>query len=223
MSRVAIWLGIAMFAACCAPRSAVPVTVSGSRREPTAKSTPSHVQRLVWHDASPPMLVAFADGVVTGSIDDGATWRRLDADQPFGPAAVRGIESDLSGGVIVRTGSGYFERSRVSHTWTPLLPSLPRTATLWFAPGDRAHIFAGTTENPFKPAANDSLRETIDGGRTWTEVVTPGGRVPHRLAVAPQSPAVLYATTLARSVAERGWGADMDVGRQRCWWRPVSL
>ena len=60
------------------------------------------------------MLVALADGVVTGSMDDGVTWRRLDAGQPFGPETVRGIESDLSGGVIVRTGSGYFERSRMN-------------------------------------------------------------------------------------------------------------
>jgi photosystem II stability/assembly factor-like uncharacterized protein len=162
------------------------------------------------------MLVALADGVITGSIDDGVTWRRLDAGQPFGPAAVRGIEPDLSGGVIVRTSSGYFERTRTNDAWMPLLPNLPPTATLWFAPADRAHIFAGTTENPFKPAANDSLRETIDGGRTWTDVDAPGGRVPRRLVIAPQNPAVLYASTLVMGEPRQVW-RSLDGARTWTW------
>jgi hypothetical protein len=173
------------------------------------------VQGLVWHDATPPTLVAMADGAVTGSIDDGVTWRRLDAGRAFGSATIRGIESDFSGGVIVRTSAGYFERSRIDGAWTPLVPNLPASATLWFVPGDRARMFAGTTDNSLK-LGNDALRATIDGGRTWTDVAAPGGRVPHRLAVAPQNPAVLYASTLIAGDPRRVW-RSLDEARTWTW------
>jgi photosystem II stability/assembly factor-like uncharacterized protein len=159
------------------------------------------------------MLVAYADGAITGSVDDGVTWRRLDAGKPFGSGVVREIESDFSGGVIVHTSAGYFERSRIDGTWTPLVPNLALTTTLWFVPSDRARMFAGSADSVFK-LGNDSLRETIDGGRTWTEVATPGGRVPHRLAIAPQDTAVLYASTVLAGEPRRLW-RSMD--RARTW------
>jgi photosystem II stability/assembly factor-like uncharacterized protein len=214
MAAVAIWVSIGLFGTACAQRTAVPGAVSGPTGARAARVRPASVQALVWHDASPPMLVAFADGAVIGSVDDGVTWRPLDTGNALG-SAIREIESDFSGGVVVHTGAGYFERSRIDGTWTPLLPNLPPTTTLWFVPGNRARMFAGWSDNPLK-LGNDSLRETIDGGRTWAEVATPGGRVPYRLVVAPQNAAVLYASTRIVGEPRRVW-RSLDAARTWTW------
>lgn len=203
---------ITLAAASCILRTTAPGTVSAQSKSLSSKYKPKNIWNLVWLSTGPPMLVAQADGFVLGSTDDGVTWHRLDSGNEFGGESIRGIESDLSGGVIARTNSGYFERSSSDGLWRRLLPNLPFKTMLWFVPGNRAHMYARRTDNFLKPGDNDALLATTDGGQSWTEVQMPGGQVPFSLAVAPQDHNVLYASTTDLPRPIRVW-RSLDAAR----------
>ena len=194
MAQGSMLAAMAMIFVFCIPHASVSGATSDRSSSPRAKVKPKDVSQLVWDIANPPMLVAWADGGAISSIDDGISWQRLNGGGKFDSASVKSIQSDLSGGVIVWTESGYFGRSRSDGSWRLLPLNPPPKTRLWFVPGDRKCIYAGRAENFFKSSENDALFTTHDLGQTWTEVQMPGGRVPWNLAVAPQVTAVLYAS-----------------------------
>ena len=155
------------------------------------------------------------DGVTWQRLDENISWQRLDAGKNPMPKGIRGIESDLSGGVVVRTNSNfYFERSRSDGSWNPLAATLSPKSDLWFVPGNPERMYAVRGDEFEGPKETDAFLATTDGGRTWTELPKPGGRVPRSLAVAPQNTAVLFADTRS---SRKGILRSIDAGKSWEW------
>ena len=169
-------------------------------------------------------------GAVNGGVwkttDAGATWRSVWDEQPSGSiGSIAVSESNpnivyvASGEGLQRpdlsTGDGVYKSTDAGKTWIHLdgLRDGQQIGEIAIDPKDPSRVFAAVTGHPYGPNKERGLYRTLDGGKTWNQVLFTNDRTgASEVAIDPQHPNIVFAGMWQRQ--EAPWENGAFIGSE---------